>query len=191
MPNNVDKVILPSKCNRKVLDRTSQETLCMLYCKVYPNTRADEVVVNSIVMKYESVCFKGKKFSISRKNNVPYVVQAKWNKDLFGTPPTSLPESDIPTANIRPIDVKYYFKATFTAKDTSRTITFAHALWLLPHLQRYAIGKPAELWHNGLYECSGLHSYIPIDHLICRCAHGLMQYHYETLGLMVVIPIVE
>lgn len=188
MPNNVDKVLLPSKYNRKVLDRTSQETLRMLYCKIYPNARI-EVMVNSIILKYESVCFKGKTFSISRKNNVPYVVQAKWNNNLFGTSPTSLPEYDIPTANIRPIDVKYYFNATFTNKDTSCTITFADALWLLPHLQRYSIGKPAELWHNGLYECSGLHSYIPIDHLISRCAHGLMQHHHETL--MVVIPIVE
>ena len=92
-----------------------------------------------------------------------------------------------PPALIQPIDVKYYFNATFTAKDKSFTITFAHALWLLPHSQRHAIGEPAELWNNGLYECRG--SYIPIDHLLCRCAHGLLQHHHETL--MVVIPIVE
>ena len=187
MPDNVDKVILPSKYSRKVLDRTSQENICMLYCKIYPNTRIDEVIVNSIIMKYESVCFKGKTFSISRKKDVPYIVQAQWNENLFGTPPTSLPRSDMPTANIRPINVKYYFNATFKAKDKSCTITFAHALWLLPHSQRHAIGEPAELWNNGLYECRG--SYIPIDHLLCRCAHGLMQHHHETL--MVVIPIVE
>ena len=84
MSDNVDKVILPSKYNRKVIDRTSQENICMLYCKIYPNTRIDEIIVNSIIMKYESVCFKGKTFSISRNKDVPYIVQAKWNETCLG-----------------------------------------------------------------------------------------------------------
>ena len=173
MPNNVDKV-LPSKYNRRVLDQNSQETLCMLYCKIYPNTKTDEVMVNSTIMKYGSLCFKGKTFSISKKNNIPYVVQAKWNENLFGSSPTPLPDSDIPTANIQPTNVKYYFNAAFTTKDTSFSLTFTYVLWLLPHPQRYSIGKPTELWHNSLYECCRWHSFLPIDRLICCCAHGVM-----------------
>ena len=190
IPTNVDKVILPSKYQRKVLDGNSHKILRILYCKIYLNTQIDEVMVNSIILKYESVYFKGKTFSTSRKTNTPYIVQANWSENLFGCSPTLLPDSSIPTAKIRPIDVKCYFKATFTTKDSSLSITFAHAQWLLPHPQRYAVGKPAELWHNGLYEhSSGLRNYIPIDHLICCCAHGLMEHNHETL--MVVVPIVE
>ena len=188
IPNNANEVILASKCKRKVLDGSSQDTLSRLYCKMYSQS-TDEVMVNSIITKYSSVSFKGKTFSISRKNSVPYVVQAQWNESIFGSPPTSLPDSYLPTTNIWPVNVKYYFNATFTTEATTCSLTFAYVLWLLPHPQRYALGKPAELWQNGLYECGGLHSFVPIDHLICRCAYGVMQYNHETL--MVVVSIVE
>ena len=188
MPNNVNEVIFASKCKRKVLDGSSQDTLSRLYCKMYSRS-ADEVTVNSIITKYSSISFKGKTFSISKKNTVPYVVQAQWDEYIFGSSPTSIPDSYLPTTNIRPVDVKYYFNATFTTEATTCSLTFAHVLWLLPHPQRYAIGKPAELWQNGLYECGGLHSFVPIDHLICHCAHGVMQY--SNKALMVVVPIVE
>jgi len=107
---------------------------------------------------------------------------------LFDTPPTLLLDSYLPSTNIRPVDLKYYFQATFTT-DTTLSLTFAHVLWLLPHPHRYAIGKPAELWYDGLHECNGIHSYLPIQQLICRCAHGFINHNNETLR--VVVPIVE
>ena len=42
---------------------------------------------------------------------------------------------------------------------------------------------------HGLYKYGGLDSFVPVDYLICRCTHGVMQYNYKTL--MVVVSIVE
>ena len=67
------------------------------------------------------------------------------------------------------------------------SLTFAYVLWLLLHPQRYAIGKPAELWYDGLHECHGIHTYLPVNQFICRCAHGPKKYNNETLRVVVLI----
>ena len=188
LPNNMDKISLPTKCKRATLNGSNKENLKIMFCKMHPGTREDEVLVNTIIEKYSSVCFKGTTFSTSTRNAIPYIAHAQWNESLFGSPPTSLPDSYLPTTNIRPVDIKYYINVTFTMEAT-RTITFAYVLWLLPHPLRYSIGKPAELWHNGLYEYNGYHTFLPVNQLICRCAHGLMDCNHETLR--VVVPIVE
>jgi len=94
-----------------------------------------EVMVNSIITKYSSVCYKGKSFSTSKRNDIPYIAQAEWNESWFGSPLTMLIDSYLPTRNIRPVDVKYYFQAIFTT-DTTLCLTFAYVLRLLPHPQR-------------------------------------------------------
>jgi len=73
--------------------------------------------------------------------------------------------------------------------ETTTAMAFATVLWLLPHPHRYSIGKPAELWHNSLYERSGFYKFLPVDQLAFRCAHGLMDYDCETLR--VIFPIIE
>jgi len=191
LPTNVkvDKIVLPTKCKRAVVNGTIQGILKDLYCKMNPDTHVDEVMLSSVITKYSSLCYKGINFSNSKRSNVPYIGQAEWNESWFGSPPTSLHNSYLFTTNIRPVDIKYYFQATFSTTDTTLPLTFAYVLWLLPHPSRYAIGKPAELWYNGLHECHGVYSYLPVNQLICRCAHGLMNYNSETLR--VVVPIIE
>jgi len=189
LPSNVDKISLPNVCKRATLDGSSRENLKILFCKLHPGTREHEVVVNTIIEKYSSVSLNGKTFSTSSKNTVPYIAIGTWNETLFGFPPTPLSDSYLPTANIRPVEVKYYLKVSFTVMEATTTITFANVLWLLPHPYRYSIGKPAELWHNGLYECNGSHSFLPVNQLNFRCAHGLMDYNHETFR--VVVPIIE
>ena len=146
LPTNVqvDKIILPTKCKRTVINGTTQEILKNLYCKMNPDTHVDKVMLNSVITKYSSLCYKGINFSTSNRNNIPFIGQAEWNESWFGSPPTLLLDSYLPTTNIRPVDIKYYFQATFTT-DTALSLTFAYVLWLLPHPHRYAIGKPAEL----------------------------------------------
>ena len=152
-------------------------------------TVASEVIPNSVIMKYSSVTLKGKTFSTSKKQNIPYVVYAQWSEDLFGVPPTRLPDSYLPSANIRPVDVKYYFKASFTVNSKLYSLNFAYVSWFLPHRQRYAIGKPVELWYDQMYESSGIHTFLPIDKLLFRCAFTIMPHEHENL--MAVIPFVE
>ena len=76
LPANVQvhKVILPTKCKRTIVTR---------------HTHAHYVTVTSIITKYSSlyICYKGKHFSTSKRNNMPYIGQAEWNESLFGTPP--------------------------------------------------------------------------------------------------------
>ena len=66
---------------------------------------------------------------------------------------------------------------------------FAYVSWLFPHPHRYFLGKPAELWCNGMYETFGLHSFVQLEDIICRCAHGVILHDEENL--LVVIPLVE
>ena len=108
---------------------------------------------------------------------------------MFGVSPTQLPDSYLLLTNIRPVDVKYYFKASFTVKNTISSLIFAHVSWFLPHQQRYAMGKPVELWYDRMYECSGMHTFLPIDKLVSRCAYTTILHNHENL--MAVVPIVE
>ena len=179
---------LPSKFKRKALHSLSINTLKQLYCKI-KTTEPNHVVPNSIIIKYSSVTLKGKVFSTSKKKDDPYVAFAQWSENLFGAPPTQLPDSYLPTTNIRPVDVKYYFKATFIVHNTTISLIFAYVSWFLPHQQRYAMGKPVELWYDRLYECSGMHTFLPIDRLMCRCAYATVVHNHENL--MAVVPIVE
>jgi len=189
LSSNTDKILLPKNCKRSTLDGNSKEVLKLIFCKLHPVTKEDEVEVNTVTEKYSSVCLKGKTFSTTKKNDAPCIASAVWNEALFGSPPTPLSESYLPTANIRPVEIKHYLKVSFTLMETTTSMTFANVLWLLPHPHRYSIGKPAELWHNGLYEHSGSHKFLPVDLLTFRCAHGLMDYDHETLR--VVVPIIE
>ena len=179
---------LPSKYTRKALNSQSIDTLKQLYCKI-KGTEANDVIPNSIIIKYSSVTLKGKVFSTSKKVNHLYMVNAQWSETLFGPPPTELQYSYLPSTNIRPVNVKYYFKASFIVNQTVSSLIFAHVSWFLPHQQRYALGKPVELWHDQMYECRGVHTFMPIDKLMCRCAHANIVHNHENL--MVVVPIVE
>jgi len=72
-----------------------------------------KLMINSIITKYSSLCYKGKNFSTGKRNDISYIAQAEWNESWFGSPPTMLIDSYLPTVNIHPVDVKYYFQATF------------------------------------------------------------------------------
>ena len=125
LPSNKDK-ILPTKCKRPTLDERSKEVLKTLFCKLHPETRADEVAVNTIIEKYSSVSLNGKTFSTSTKNSVPYIAGGVWNETLFGSPPSPLPESYLPTSNIRPVEINHYLKVWFIIMKATTTITFAY-----------------------------------------------------------------
>lgn len=118
---------------------------------------------------------------------------ANWKESLYGNPPTALPDSQLQSApNTRPVDVHYYVEASFIISGVldRSPLLLAYVSWMLPHQKRYAIGKPAELWYRRRYENNyGIHSFVPIDSLSCRCAHGMIIHDEENL--CVVIPLVE
>lgn len=68
-------------------------------------------------------------------------------------------------------------------------LIFAYVSWFVPHRERYAFGKPVELWYSEKFESDGMYTFLPIDHIVCRCAHGTRIYHDERL--LAVVPLVE
>lgn len=45
--------------------------------------------------------------------------------------------------------------------------------------------KTAEVWCPFMFEGSGIHSFVPVDRLVCRCMHGLRNVGNETVLLIV------
>jgi hypothetical protein len=116
---------------------------------------------------------------------------APWSEDIFGVPPTRVPDTaGIVQASQRPVNVHCYLKANFHKPDEEiDTLFLAHVSWYFPHPSRSVIGKPAEIWCNNMYESFGVHSFLPVQNFICRCAHGTMQLSDEEV--LLVIPLVE
>jgi hypothetical protein len=86
-------------------------------------------------------------------------------------------------------DVHYYVEASFLVNEEISSLFLAHVSWMYPHSERYTIGKPVELWCRRKYEAFGTHSFIPLDSIVCRCAHGMIVHKEDNL--CVVIPLVE
>lgn len=182
---------LPSKHTRSVFDTDSLDVLRSLYCKINPDYTGD-VIVNSVFLKYSSLTLNSKIYSSSgKRTQVPYIVHVQWNEDLYGSPPTTLPISNqlISHHNDRPCNVHYYLKASFIANNKESSLLLAYVSWLFPHPQRYRLGKPAQLWCNNMYESFGLHSFVQLNSILCRCANGIRLHDEENV--LVVVPLVE
>ena len=184
----VIKFALPTKSTRGVF---ATDCLEELYCKIHPLVSSTFVTVNSIFKQFSSITLRGKIFSSSGKRKIaPYMVMAEWKESLYGKPPNTLPNSALETdSNIRPVDAHFYLEASFLVNGAISVLHLAHVSWMFPHPSRYAIGKPAELLCRRKFESTGIHSFIPIDTLLCRCAHGMMVYNDQNV--LVVIPLVE
>ena len=83
-----------------------------------------------------------------KRLNGPCIVQAQWNEDYYGAPPTLVPDAFVvPASNTRPMKVHFYCKVHFTINSNAYSELLVFVSWLKPHPQRYTIGKPAELWY--------------------------------------------
>lgn len=180
---------LPSKYSRGVLSSDEVDALKQLYSKV---ANTDEpIFVNSVFQKFESITINGKEYSSSGKQRtIRGVVQASWDTVLYGNPPTTLPSNSLVPSSLRPVNIHYFMKVFFTVNDSTISVLFANVSWFYPHPEKYALGKPAELWCRSQYETFGLHSYIPINLLLRRCAYDT-TFWFRNEEVLVVIPLVE
>ena len=181
--------VLSLKYFRAVFDSDCVAVLRQLYYKVFPDNHITSLSGNSIFVKYMSLTLKGRLLSCCGRRRHPFIVQALWNEDLYGTPPTTLPEPHQPNSHFRPVYVHYFVKAFFVVDDVQSSLILVYVSWLFPHPQRYALGKPCEIWCNAMYESFGVHSFVPLNNVVCRCAHGVMEYNGENVRL--VVPLVE
>jgi len=183
--------VLPTKFSRGVLTMGEIGFLEQLYSKV-TNTPSSTCTVNSIFLKYSSLTINGKHFGSSgKRSKVPVVVLASWDESLYGSTPTPLPSSSLlpPTSILRPVNVHYFMKVSFSVCTSSSSFFVAHVSWFSPHPDRHALGKPVELWCPSLFESFGLQSFVPIKNISCRCAHGVKTWHDEQL--LTVVPLIE
>lgn len=148
--------------------------------------------INSIFCKYLSVSLKGKVFHSSGKKSKPVIAMAKWDQDLYGLPPTPLPQSNSlvdTTDYVRPVDIKFYASITYTTESESKQLFVAFVSWFFPHPERFSLGKPAEIWCKSMFESYGTSSFVPVENMLCRCAHCVKLFKDEYV--LVVIPLVE
>lgn len=94
---------IPNKSTCAVFDSVELIYLKQLYMKMHPEIVGD-VTVNHIYRKYSSITLKGKLYTSSgRRTLKPFVALALWTEDIFGLPPTGLP--DTVKANERPVNI--------------------------------------------------------------------------------------
>lgn len=188
---NVSKFTLPSKSTKGIFDSECLQFLNELYCKMHPTISNYSVIINTIFKKFKSITLRGKAFSSSgQRKNTPYIVMAEWKEILYGKQPTTFPNYNLETtSNVRPVDVHFYVEASVLVDGVLSVLLLAHVSWLFPHPDRYTIGKPAQLWCRRKFEQVGIHSFVPLQQLLCRCAHGMVVHNDENLS--VIIPLVE
>jgi hypothetical protein len=181
---------LASKYTRAVLSPEQISGLKCLLSKSNSLYESATIDVNSIFMKYSTITLEGKIFSSAGKKKQPVVAMALWDVEIYGLPPTSLPNPEERNANIRPVNVHYYAKVVYSVNGNTMDDIFALVSWFFPHPSRYSMGKPSELWCRSIFEpVNFMSSFVPIRNVTCRCAHGTKLHENEHL--LVVIPLAE
>ena len=192
--SNDHKFLLPLKYKRCALSADDAILLEQLFIQLNP--LYSSVHIHSIYKKYESVTLKGKVYrssGLAHRNHHPCIAWALWNEQYNGTPPTTLPETHLhPKFNERPVDVHHYasFQCTVTsetAQENQKDWTVARVSWLFPHPKRYQLGKPAELWCLNHTESHGIHSFLPLDDILSRCAYA--PFTLDDDSMLVVVPL--
>ena len=142
---------------------------------------------NTVFQKYCSISFKNKTIGCSKSRTSCNLI-ARWDVDLYGKPPTTLAEPYFPSSLFRPINLHYFAKVTFTISEQRKSTIIAIVSWYAPHPNQFTLGKPAEIWCSSIFEASGLHSFLPIDRLVGRCAHCSKTVNDENV--LVIVPLV-
>ena len=163
----------------------------LLYERLNPSLKDSPMVVNSICEKYTSITVRGKKYGCFGKRGSVHTALVEWNMDLFGSPPSPLPDSDHPNSKFRPVKLLHYIRTSISCRSSEHASKFLMAVvsWCMPHPNKGDIGNPAQIWSKDLYECDGVHTFVPLSNLKCRCASYITKINTESV--FVVIPLVE
>ena len=186
---HTDVCKLGSKYKKYILPPAVLSGICVLLSNIR-GISSSLITVNSVFKKYDSITLKCKVFSSTGKKTKHVIAMALWDENVYGKQPTTLPSSNSPNKNIRPINVHYYAKIFYSIANTPHDIVLAFVSWFFPQPHRYAMGKPTEFWCNSMFESLNYScSFVPFQNIHCRCAYTVMKYKEENL--LVVIPLVE
>lgn len=187
--------VLSSKYSRAVLIPRDIEAIRLLLQRLNPMEIAEEsdIHVNTIYFKYPYIVMGTKMYASSGKSKKPVVTFASWDVSIYGSPPTTLPNSTDLNKNCRPVNIHHFIKVLYTIGEAESTNykeeVLAFVSWFYPHPERYALGKPAEIWCNSMFESFGPHSFLPLKNILSRCGHGTKVHNDESV--IVVVPLVE
>ena len=178
---------LPKHYTRTSLDTV--DTITHIVAKL-EKCEVFEIDVNKIARRYVAVTINEKRVSTRKSQSC---VMFKWDNELLGEPLSPLPDSlTLMGTIIRPVKIDYFCQITYTCsrsilnRDDLHCLLLAYVSWYLPHPACYAMGKPAQIWCNDVFEKSG---YVPLDLYQSRCVHCTMLYNGENV--FVVVPLIS
>ena len=150
-------------------------------------TSLDKIKVNMTYKKYKYLTIKGIKINSSTKKSIS-VVMATWKRDVFGEISSDSAVNPIDIYQ-RPILIDSFLKVTFFIDEQIQSLYLVSAKWFQSHPSRFIVGKPAQIWCKNLFERQGVHSFIPLGFLICRCVYTTIKVDRETV--LCIVPLVE
>ena len=158
---------LPVHCYRETFTTSQNSYLNQLYCKMYPATDcSQDIFMSSIYYRYAHIVVNCKQLgSKNSRSAASSTVMALWNVAWFG-PCSDLSSSDVV---IRAARVNYFCKHSITVKGVNKTHVLVNLSWFLYHPKNTQLGKPITIWCHDLFEPCGIHTFVPIQLVKCRC----------------------
>ena len=89
-------------------------------------------------------------------------------------------------ATLRPVKIGYFVKVSYTINTILSSMCLVIVLWFQPHPCRFVFGKPAQVRCPQLFEVHGVHSFLLLNNLCCRCVYSTVKLKEEN-----VLPLVE
>lgn len=177
---------LPKTSTCHVFSSDDVTKLTQLLVKLLSLTNEEDLFVNAAFRQYKCITLKNIMY-LSTSKRKSSIALASWDEELFGPPPSSgtavINPEDI---TLRPIRIEHFVMISYSL---NKTHCLAIVSWFEAHPQRFEIGKPAQVWCKQLFECHGLHSFLPVNKLSCRCVYLHTQLHDDNV--LVVVPLIE
>lgn len=163
--------------------------LTQLLVKLLSLPNQEDLCINAAYRQYKSITVNNIVYPSTSKRKSS-IALANWDEELFGPPPstgtTVINPQDI---TLRPIRIEHFVMISYSLNNSLKTQCLAVVSWFQAHPQRFEIGKPAQVWCKQLFECHGLHSFLPVKELCCRCVYLHTQLHDDNV--LVIVPLIE
>jgi len=108
-------------------------------------------------MQYSSVVINGKQLGThGNRTRSSSIVMAKWDNSLFGSCNSTVS---------RAAKIDHFCKHAVTIAGETKTILLASLSWFKSHPKNT---KPIIVWYNDLFEADGIHSFVPVQSIMCK-----------------------
>lgn len=178
------KVLQP--ISKRALNMAECKHLEMVYNQLYPDKQIENMShfyhhANKIILNNEvigSVCSRNKKAT---------VIAAYW--------PSKGTLSSVSYSQLQIGTIQHFVEQRVTFKESNGTLTelnhlFCHVKWFMPHSQRDWFGASA-IVSDLSPEADCPFRYMPVQRIVCRCAHASMSLDLPTgkEQVMIAIPL--